>query len=70
MDFSLSEEQQMMLETARRVGKEFGLEYWRELDAQKKFPAELLRQRDTAQARIARRRSSAAAALACSTWHW
>lgn len=39
MDFSLSEEQQMMIETARRVGREFGLDYWRELDAQKEFPA-------------------------------
>lgn len=40
MDFSLNEEQQMMIETARRVGREFGLDYWRGLDAQKKFPAE------------------------------
>jgi len=40
MDFSLSDEQKMMLETARRLGQAFGLDYWRALDAQKKFPAE------------------------------
>lgn len=41
MDFSLSDEQQMMLDTARRIGSEFGLDYWRGLDAEKKFPSEL-----------------------------
>lgn len=41
MDFSLNDVQQMMLETARRVGREFGLDYWRGLDAEKTFPAEL-----------------------------
>lgn len=41
MDFSLSDEQEMMLETARKIGKEYGLDYWRGLDAEKKFPAQL-----------------------------
>lgn len=40
MDLDLSNEQKMMVETARRVGKDFGLEYWREKDARKAFPAE------------------------------
>lgn len=38
MDFSLSDEQRMMLETARRVGADFGLEYWRALDAEGTYP--------------------------------
>lgn len=38
MEFSLSEEQQMMVETARRIGTEFGVDYWREQDAAKAFP--------------------------------
>ncbi len=33
----------MMVETARRVGEEYGLEYWREKDAKKAFPAEAWR---------------------------
>jgi acyl-CoA dehydrogenase len=41
MEFSLSEEQQMMVETARRIGTEFGVDYWREHDANKAFPAEI-----------------------------
>lgn len=40
MDFSLSEEQQMMIETARKVGEAFGLEYWAEKDRKKEFPTE------------------------------
>jgi len=40
MDFALSDEQEMMLETARRVGQEYGLDYWRRLDAVKEFPRE------------------------------
>jgi acyl-CoA dehydrogenase len=40
MDFQLSEEQRLMVETATRVGARFGVEYWRELDAQKRFPSE------------------------------
>lgn len=41
MNFDLSEEQRMLAETARRVGEKFGLEYWRDLDARKAFPAEI-----------------------------
>ncbi|HYG85400.1 MAG TPA: acyl-CoA dehydrogenase family protein [Azospirillum sp.] len=40
MDFQLSEEQRMMVETASRVGEQFGLEYWRAQDAKKAFPKE------------------------------
>ena len=39
MNFDRSDEQTMLIETARRVGEKFGLDYWRELDAQKAFPA-------------------------------
>ncbi len=41
MDMALKEEQVMMVETARQIGKKFGLEYWRDLDARKQFPKEL-----------------------------
>jgi len=41
MDFALTEEQRMLADTARRVGEKFGLEYWRDLDARKAFPAEI-----------------------------
>lgn len=41
MDFSLNDEQRLIVDTARRVGERFGLEYWRELDAKKAFPAEV-----------------------------
>ena len=41
MNFELSDEQQMLADTARRVGEKFGLEYWRELDAKEAFPAEI-----------------------------
>lgn len=34
----LSNHQKAMLETAQRVGEEFGLEYWSELDRKKQFP--------------------------------
>jgi acyl-CoA dehydrogenase len=43
MDFSLTEEQRMMVDTARQIGEKFGLEYWREKDAKKQFPAEIWR---------------------------
>jgi acyl-CoA dehydrogenase len=43
MNFDLSEEQQMLGETARRIGCKFGLDYWRELDAAGAFPAEIWR---------------------------
>tara|TARA_R100000005_G_scaffold38740_3_gene18137 strand:- start:18112 stop:19284 length:1173 start_codon:yes stop_codon:yes gene_type:complete len=41
MDFRLTEEQRMIAETAFKIGDEFGLDYWRELDAKKEFPKEL-----------------------------
>lgn len=39
MNFDRTDEQVMLTETARRVGEKFGLEYWREIDAKKEFPA-------------------------------
>lgn len=41
MDFSFSSEQRMIVETARKIGERFGLEYWRELDERKAFPKEI-----------------------------
>ena len=41
MNFELSEEQRMIAATARQVGERFGLDYWRKIDAEKKFPAEI-----------------------------
>jgi acyl-CoA dehydrogenase len=41
MEFSFTPEQTMMAETARRIGERFGLEYWRELDRTKSYPAEI-----------------------------
>ena len=41
MDFTLSEEQNLMIETARKVGEQFELDYWRELDEKAEFPAEI-----------------------------
>lgn len=39
MDFAHTEEQTMLIRTARQVGEKYGLDYWRELDAKKEFPA-------------------------------
>ncbi|PTM42754.1 acyl-CoA dehydrogenase family protein [Bosea sp. 124] len=39
MNFDRSDEQTMLADTARRVGEKFGLDYWRDLDARKAFPA-------------------------------
>lgn len=39
MDFAHTEEQTMLIKTARQVGEKYGLEYWRDLDARKEFPA-------------------------------
>ena len=39
MDFARSEEQKLLVETAARVGSKFGLDYWRDLDAKKEYPA-------------------------------
>ena len=41
MDFGLSEEQKLLIATAERIGAKFGLDYWRALDAEKRFPAEI-----------------------------
>ena len=38
MDFLLSDEQKLIVDTARKVGDKFGLDYWRDLDAGKRFP--------------------------------
>jgi acyl-CoA dehydrogenase len=38
MDFRPNEQQRMLIETARRVGEKFGLDYWREIDAKKEYP--------------------------------
>jgi acyl-CoA dehydrogenase len=38
MDFAHTEEQMMLIKTARQVGEKYGLDYWRELDARKEFP--------------------------------
>lgn len=43
MDFRLSDEQKLIIDTARQVGSHFGLEYWREHDARKAFPTEFWR---------------------------
>ena len=40
MQFSLSEEQQMIIDTSRKVGEAFGLDYWRKKDAEKAYPSE------------------------------
>ncbi|HVJ31704.1 MAG TPA: acyl-CoA dehydrogenase family protein [Terriglobia bacterium] len=40
MEFLLSPEQEMMVETARKVGAAFGPDYWRDKDREKAFPAE------------------------------
>jgi acyl-CoA dehydrogenase len=41
MDFTSTEDQQMIVETARRVGETYGLDYWRDLDARSAFPHEI-----------------------------
>lgn len=43
MEFRLSEEQRLLVETARKVGERFGPEYWRAHDARKAYPAEAWR---------------------------
>lgn len=39
----VSEEQTMMVDTARRVGERYGLDYWREMDREGRFPNEFWR---------------------------
>jgi acyl-CoA dehydrogenase len=41
MDFIISEEQKLIVETTRKIGEVYGLEYWRDLDDRKAFPAEI-----------------------------
>jgi acyl-CoA dehydrogenase len=41
MDFSLTEEQELMVETATKIGEQFGLDYWRALDAAGEYPSEM-----------------------------
>lgn len=43
MEFCLNAEQELMAETARKIGERYGLEYWRELDAKKEFPSAIWR---------------------------
>lgn len=40
MDFHMSDEQKLIIDTASKVGREFGLEYWSKKDEQKAFPHE------------------------------
>jgi len=40
MTVELTEDQSMIVETAGKVGANFGLDYWREKDSRKEFPAE------------------------------
>src|SRR5215469_12798064 len=37
----MSDERQMIVDLARKVGQRFGLDYWRELDRTHSFPAEV-----------------------------
>lgn len=41
MDFRFIDEQEMIADTAYKIGEEFGLEYWREKDAKKEFSKEI-----------------------------
>jgi acyl-CoA dehydrogenase len=40
MDFTLTDEQRMLADTARKIGERFGLDYWRDHDKRKAFPHE------------------------------
>jgi acyl-CoA dehydrogenase len=40
MDFAITENQKLIVDTADKVGARFGPEYWRDHDAQKAFPKE------------------------------
>lgn len=40
MDFDLSPEQELIVETARKVGRSFGPDYWRQVDRDRRFPRE------------------------------
>jgi acyl-CoA dehydrogenase len=41
MDFAHTTEQELMVDTARRIGERFGLDYWRDHDERKAFPREM-----------------------------
>ena len=43
MDFRLTPEQELMVETATRIGEQYGLDYWRERDAKGDYPHEMWR---------------------------
>jgi acyl-CoA dehydrogenase len=40
MDFSLSDEQKLIVETASRLGEDYGVDYWYQQDGKKAFPKE------------------------------
>ena len=40
MDFTLSQEHRLLEDTARKIGEQFGLEYWRDLDVKKEYASE------------------------------
>lgn len=44
MKFELTTEQTILVDTARKVGEMFGLDYWRDLDTKKEFPHALWRE--------------------------
>jgi len=41
MDFRLTDEQELMVETATKIGVQFGVDYWRKLDEAGDYPAEM-----------------------------
>lgn len=41
MNFDITDEQKMMMATARQIGEQFGLDYWRQKDAAKDYPREV-----------------------------
>ena len=43
MDFSLTDDQKMIVETAHKVGADYGLDYWRTIDKAEQFPHEFWR---------------------------
>jgi acyl-CoA dehydrogenase len=41
MNFELNDEQKLMVETAAKIGQQYGLNYWRDLDKTGKYPHEI-----------------------------
>lgn len=41
MDFHMNQETEMLRQNARVIAQDYGLQYWRELDAKKEWPSEL-----------------------------